>query len=160
MSSRVVAVNVSSSTDADGRAEHVRKGVDTMTAATTLRGTGHNGITLGRGTLVGLLGGAVLVGALIGAAIQFEVGMGGVAAQARPLAAAPIQATVQRAQLAAGNGPLVGDGRPGAGSTPVLVVRPPWMFGPPSDGFGFPRPTYGTTNRAAGHAAGRGPVER
>jgi hypothetical protein len=131
-----------------------------MTAATTTRGTGQNGVTLARGALVGLLGGAVLVGALIGAAIQFEVGMSGALAQARPLAAAPIQATVQAARLAAGNGPLVGDGPSGAVSPPAVVVSPSAVFGPPSDGFGFPRPTYGTTDRTGGHAPGRGPVER
>lgn len=139
-----------------------------MTAATTVRGTGRNGVTLARGALVGLLGGAVLVGALIGAAIQFEVGMRGALAQAGPLAAAPIQATVKRARLAAGNGPLVSDGPSRAVSPPAVVVTPsavvappPWVFGPPSDGFGFPRPTDGgMTDRTAGHAPGRGPVER
>jgi hypothetical protein len=131
-----------------------------MTAATTLRGTGQNGVTLARWALAGLLGGTLLVGAVIGAAIQFEVGMSGALAQARPLAAAPIEATVQRARLAAGNGPLLGDGPGGAVSPPAVVAPPPAVFGPPSDGFGFPRPTLGAIDRTAGHAPGRGPVER
>jgi hypothetical protein len=116
-----------------------------MTAGTTTRSIGENRISLPRAGLGALLAATLLAGSVLGAAAYagISAATGSVAADAA-VVVAPMedeQAAVTKAQIKAGNGPLVGD-------------APGVPAGPTASPSGRDRHAEIT-----GHAQGHGPLE-
>ena len=115
-----------------------------MTAGTTTRSIRGDRVSLPRAGLGALLAGTLLAGTLLGAAAYAGINAATGSAAAVAAAVTPVldeSAAVQRARIAAGNGPLVGEA---PGTTPGTTVSQ-------SEGSGH----AGIT----GHAPGRGPLE-
>jgi hypothetical protein len=116
-----------------------------MTAGTTAGNIHGNRISLSRASLSAVVFGALLAGSVLGAATYAAFGLGRLEPAGRAASLAPASAIIRDAQIAVGNGELVGDTR-GAAITHIATSA----SSAGDDGVG---PTA-----AGAHAPGRGPL--
>jgi hypothetical protein len=116
-----------------------------MTAGPTTGNIHGNRISLSRAGLGAVVVGTLLAGSILGAATYAAFGVGRVESAGRAASLAPATAIIRDAQIAVGNGALVGDAR-GPAATRI-------GSGASAAGAGDLAPTA-----AGGHAPGRGPL--
>ena len=134
-----------------------------MTAGMNTRNLDAGRISLPRAGLGALLAGTLIAGSLLGAAAYATASM--ISADAAPVTSNTVAVgtsagVIRQAQLATGNGPLVGDerGLP-SGTTGIRGVTRTTGFPAGRDGFGYDQVAAPASTVVIQHAQGRGPLQ-